>query len=255
MKQLLWLKFYPKDWNGDHQLRGCSLAARGLLASLLEPMHTAEPYGYLLLRGKKPDYCELAVIASCKLREVKYGLEELVRKGVLSVRDDGVMFSRRMVRDAERRDRGRANGELGGNPTLKAGVNPHVNGVASPIVSGPLDSPPLSLVKERNDAPMDVLFDRFQSAYPAHRRQGDYLTQTTFVDACGLVGFDTLMAALEQHKRSEQWQSPKLVIGMRTWLMEKRWNQVLPEPSGLSDKGRASVANSERLLDRLEKQG
>jgi hypothetical protein len=101
-------------------------------------------------------------------------------------------------------------------------------------------------------APMDVLFDRFQSTYPPHRRQGDYLTQQAFVDGCGLVGFDKLMSALEQHKRSEQWQTPKLVIGMRTWLQEKRWNQVLPEPGGLSDNGRASMANAERLLDRLE---
>lgn len=118
MKQLLWLKFYPKDWNGDHNLRACSLAARGLLASFLEPMHTAEPYGHLLLRGKKPDYAELATLASCKLREVKYGIEELVNKGVLSVRPDGILYSRRMVRDAERAQKRSKDGKNGGNPAL-----------------------------------------------------------------------------------------------------------------------------------------
>jgi hypothetical protein len=104
-------------------------------------------------------------------------------------------------------------------------------------------------------APMDVLFDRFQAVYPAHRRQGDFLTQQAFLAGCEVVGFEALMVALEQHKRSEQWQTPKMVIGMRTWLTEKRWNQVLPEPSGLSESGRTTAANAERLLDRLEKKG
>lgn len=111
MKHLLWLKFYPKDWNGDHNLRACSLAARGLLASFLEPMHTAEPYGHLLVRGEKPDYDALAVIASCKVREVKYGIEELIKNGVLSANGDGILYSRRMVRDAERRQKQSAGGQ------------------------------------------------------------------------------------------------------------------------------------------------
>lgn len=113
MKQLLWLKFYPKDWNGDHNLRACSLAARGLLASLLEPMHEAEPYGHLLVRGKKPEYHDLAVIASCSVREVKYGVEELVKHHVLSQNDAGILYSRRMVRDADRRVRQALGGTRG----------------------------------------------------------------------------------------------------------------------------------------------
>lgn len=110
MKQLLWLKFYPKDWNGDHNVRACSLAARGLLAALLEPMHEADPYGHLLVRGKKPDYAELAVLASCTTREVKYGIEELLKNHVLSTNTDGIWYSRRMVRDAERRAKQAAGG-------------------------------------------------------------------------------------------------------------------------------------------------
>lgn len=148
MKQLLWLKFYPKDWNGDHNLRACSLAARGLLASFLEPMHTAEPYGHLLLRGKKPEYDELAVVASCKEREVKYGLEELLKTGVLSVTEDGIYYSRRMVRDAERSKKKQKDGKNGGNPQLLSQtpiqsiqhvtggeVNHEVNHLVKPIES------------------------------------------------------------------------------------------------------------------------
>jgi hypothetical protein len=127
----LWLKFYPKDWNGDHNLRACSLAARGLMASLLEPMHEATPYGHLLVRGKKPEYAELAVIASCKLREVKYGIEELVKMGVLSTEDDGVLYSRRMVRDEERRKK-QALGGTRGMATRQA--HQRLTNIDSPVV-------------------------------------------------------------------------------------------------------------------------
>lgn len=114
----LWLKFYPKDWNGDQQLRLCSLAARGIWASFLEPMHMAIPYGHLLINGAKPSYTELAVIASCRPREVEYCLKELLQRGVASQTPDGVIFSRRMVRDAERLAKRRANGKQGGHPLL-----------------------------------------------------------------------------------------------------------------------------------------
>jgi hypothetical protein len=96
------------------------LAARGLLAAMLEPMHKAEPYGHLLIRGQQPDYAELADIASCTLREVKYGLEELIKTGVLSQTQEGILFSRRMVRDAARRLKQSKDGKRGGHPLLVA---------------------------------------------------------------------------------------------------------------------------------------
>ncbi len=41
--------------------------------------------------------------------------------------------------------------------------------------------------------------------------------------------FTAMIDALAQHKRSEQWQSPKLIPLMTTWLNQERWTQVLPE--------------------------
>ena len=40
---------------------------------------------------------------------------------------DGALYSRRMRRDEERAAVNRVNGRAGGNPSLKAGVNPAVN--------------------------------------------------------------------------------------------------------------------------------
>lgn len=114
-----WMKFYPQDWSGDEKLSMCSLAARGLLASCLHLMHTADPYGHLLLHGKPPTHDELATFVRCKPREVKWGLEELIKAQAVSLTEANVVFSRRMVRDDLRRKRNQENGRKNpGNPKL-----------------------------------------------------------------------------------------------------------------------------------------
>lgn len=108
-ERLPWMKFYPQDWSGDEKLSMCSLAARGLLASCLHLMHCAVPYGHLLILGKRPTHDELAKFVRCQPREVKWGLEELIKNEAVSLTADNVVFSRRMVRDAARRQRGKDN--------------------------------------------------------------------------------------------------------------------------------------------------
>ena len=71
-------------------------------------------------------------------------------------------------------------------------------------------------------------FETFRLAYPASRRIGGKVGYRAFCHA----KFDSLaqlLLALEQHKRSEQWQTPKLIPLMTTWLHQERWNQTLPE--------------------------
>lgn len=73
-------------------------------------------------------------------------------------------------------------------------------------------------------------FETFRLAYPASRRIGGTVGYRAFARAT----FDSLaqlLLALEQHKRSEQWQTPKLIPLMTTWLHQERWNQTLPEPT------------------------
>lgn len=232
MKQLLlWMKFYPKDWNGDQQLRTCSLASRGLWASFLEPMHTADPYGHLLMNGLNPSYDDLAKLASCKVREVKYGIQELLAKGVASQTDTGVLFSRRMVRDAERRDKRQADGAKGGHPLLMRGkpeVNHEVNQRLAPIASGVLASAE-SLVFEKNEERLDEAWPRFLLEYPQHRVQRGRIVQDGFIAACQEVGIGGVFARLDAHKRSVEWKKG-LVPSMTTYFGDRQaWRQELPE--------------------------
>lgn len=49
-----------------------------------------------------------------------------------------------------------------------------------------------------------------------------------FLSALDKAGELVLMTALEQHKRSEQWQNG-MIPSMTKWLEEERWIQILPE--------------------------
>ncbi len=124
-----WMKFYPSDWRADPALRMCSLAARGLWMEMLCLMHEAEEYGSLLINDKQVTEKQLASLCGVPVREVKSHIKELESAGVFS-RDalHGTVYSRRMKRDHEKALRDKANGKGGGNPGLKGGVNPPVNG-------------------------------------------------------------------------------------------------------------------------------
>lgn len=50
--------------------------------------------------------------------DIRQDLDELERHGVFSRRKNGCIYSRRMVRDEEKRRKLRENGKKGGNPTL-----------------------------------------------------------------------------------------------------------------------------------------
>ena len=103
------LKFFTSDHRADPGLRMCSFAARGLWVDMLTLMHEAEPYGHLLVNGKPPSAKELARLLGGLKREIQTLLNELETNEVFSRREDGVIYSRRMVRDRIRALEGRDN--------------------------------------------------------------------------------------------------------------------------------------------------
>lgn len=123
-KAFPFLKFFPTDHQADAALRTCSLAARGLWVEMLCLMHDAEPYGHLLLQGKEVTPKQLATLAGASPNLVQRLIAELEGRGVFSRTREGVIYSRRMVRDLAKRQADAENGRKGGNPALKGGVNP-----------------------------------------------------------------------------------------------------------------------------------
>lgn len=138
-KRSPWRKWFSKDWRGDAPLRMCSFAARGLWADLLSLMHESKHCGFLFVDEVVPTPRQLAGLLGGSEKEIKALLAELADNGVYSVigeempddvrvlipagMPDGVMLSRRMVRDEAKALKDRQNGKGGGNPNLRGGDN------------------------------------------------------------------------------------------------------------------------------------
>lgn len=155
-------QFYPADWRKDAALQSCSLAAQGLWVNALCIAHECEPYGHLTINGQPMTVAQLARLAGASVREAQALIDELLAAGVASRTEDGALFSRRMVRDEELRQRrvefgklgaehgakgaqygakGAAHGKKGGRPRLHP--KPDEAGGNTPVET-PGETPPLT---------------------------------------------------------------------------------------------------------------
>jgi len=106
-------QFYPSDWRKDTALQFCSLAARGLWVEMMCIAHECEPYGHLAVNGKAMTAAQIGRLVGISEKECKKLLAELFEAGVPSQTSEGVIFSRRMVRDEEVRNKRAAGGQAG----------------------------------------------------------------------------------------------------------------------------------------------
>ena len=97
------LQFYPGDWLRDN-VAGCSIEAQGLWLRMLMVMHDSEAYGYLSIAGKGMTSDTIARRCGCFPDQYETLLCELLENGVPSVTEDGVIYSRRLVKE-ENEDR------------------------------------------------------------------------------------------------------------------------------------------------------
>jgi hypothetical protein len=133
------IQFYVKDYRDDAGLRLCSLAARGLWIEMICIMHMAEPYGHLVAAGKPVNAQGLARLAGADSPVVAELLQELADQRIYSVTADGVIYSRRMVRDEQIRlkraaggSAGKEFGQLGAEHGAKGGRPRKDTGVQKP---------------------------------------------------------------------------------------------------------------------------
>lgn len=144
-------QFYPGDWQRDMGLHTCSIAARGLLIELLCIMHACEPYGHLSISGGALKDEDAAAAAGVPVRDFKRLVRELEDKDVLSRTDEGVIFSRRMVRDEQTRNARAAGGSAGAEHGEK-GASAGVKGGRPPKAKGGLITP----LPDENKPPLAV---------------------------------------------------------------------------------------------------
>lgn len=112
-------QFYPGDWLRDTALRSVSVSARGAWSDMLCLMHEGTPYGHLKVGSKVILPVNLSRMIGLTLEETERLIAELEEAGVFSRTAEGCIYSRRMVRDEEIREKRAKGGILGGNPALK----------------------------------------------------------------------------------------------------------------------------------------
>ena len=100
------IQFYVGDWLRD-PISGCSLEAQGLWLRIMFIMHDNEDYGRLTVNGKPMPSQLLARRCGSPLDEFERVFKELDDAGVPSRDESGVIYSRRMVRDASTRKNNR----------------------------------------------------------------------------------------------------------------------------------------------------
>jgi hypothetical protein len=111
-------KFFWSDWRADPNLRACSAGARGLWMEMLCIAAAHQPPGYVAVNGMPCDEEMIARLAGIPISEVRLLLPEIETNGVSSRDRRGWIYSRRMIRDAKRRDKAQIDGKKGGNPNL-----------------------------------------------------------------------------------------------------------------------------------------
>ncbi len=95
---------------------------------------------------------------------------------------------------------------------------------------------------------IESMFNEFWAAYP--RKVDKVNGFKAFKKCCkNRKMLETLLSALENHKKTEQWKNPKLIPHASTWLNGRRWEDDL---STLEDK---PAQNASYDLGQWEQEG
>lgn len=166
-------QFYPGDWKRDAGVQSLSFEERGVWFEMMLLMFESAERGKLVFGSGTP-MPEDAVARSLGLDRQRYVqiLRKLLDYGVASKDEKtGIIFCRRMVRDAELSKKRAECGKLGGNPNLlnqnssKREAKSNQNGKQNPT---PSSSPSISLKKEKikKEKNLEDAAERIWQAYP-----------------------------------------------------------------------------------------
>ena len=232
-------QFYPSDWLRDPGLRSCSLAARGLWIDMISFMHEADPYGHLRLNGRPVDAITLARMVGSDVRTVRRLLSELEAAGVFSRAEAGTIFSRRMVRDQQLRDKRGQYGYLSQQhpdvPKRKDTLHPSIRGslVGSPS-SSYSGSSSSSAVEKRQEPPLSPSEGDFEVVWNAYPRREAKAQALKAWNKLKSPPVETMLQAIAAYAKSDQWrrEGGRFIPLLARWLDDHRWEDEMPQING-----------------------
>jgi hypothetical protein len=227
--RLPFIKFYPRDWMADPQLRMVSISARGFWFECICLMHSAKRHGFLeTVNGKPYTDEQIARLTGTFIGEIKGIKQELIDHEIPSTEEKtGIWYCRRMVKDEEKREKcGEAGRMGGGNPALKSSdkdiilqipdTRNHIS-IKAPFKGDLYRSSP------SGDGGASKAFEQFWKAYP--RKIGKQAALKSWIRQRGKPPIADVIAAIEEQKRTEQWQKNggEFIPHPSTWINQGRW--------------------------------
>ena len=107
------------------------------------------------------------------------------------------------------------------------------------------DTVTVSNISTKNDE-LDDSFETFWKHYPKKADKQKARVAFAKVMDKNAITVDELIAAVERHKRSEQWQNVAYVPYPSTWLNGSRWEDDLPEAKPTRKNDRKNILDSLR---------
>lgn len=234
-------QFYPGDWMKDPALRAISPLARGVWIDLLCVMFESEKRGYLQMGGKALSEEQIARMVGCSRDEISLAMSELRDAGVFSTSANGIIYSRRIVRDEELRNIRSNCGSLGGNPSFEKGKpNPYYakdkqndkqadKQKITPSSSSSSSSSDSKAESKnvRTPIPSQASFDRFWDLYPKKKSKGDAEKAWKSINPPEEL-VEKIFESLKTAMTSRGWldDAGKFIPYPASWLRKRCWEDV-----------------------------
>lgn len=238
MSKLPSFQFYPGDWMKDPGLRRSSHAAKGVLMDVLCLMFESSERGVLATAGVPWTDEEVCAAIGGHANVTLMSLRELLDKGVLRRRNDGALYSARMVRDEENRVQARRRKQ---NQRLRQAsrechadvtpMSPRSSSSSSSSDNTPLppegeESEELMLSGEEKKTRRAVLAEaeEIYQAYP--RKVGKPDALRAIAKALKKHSFDFLLEKVREYAgvRERSGEDPGFIPHPATWFNREQFN-------------------------------
>lgn len=204
--KLPYIQFFVGDWIRD-SISGCSLAAQGLWLRMMILAHDSERYGYLSINGTPIPPEHIAGRCGLPLEQYVTLLAELDAAAVPSRTPEGIIYSRRMVRDAKARA---ANAVRVGNHRRKKASVCNVDVM--------VDVTPSS---EDEDINLRKQIKALYEAYPRKIAKSD--AEKAIKRALAREKFPVLLEAVQEFAKVNANKERQYLPYPATWFNASRW--------------------------------
>lgn len=209
------IHLYPGDWLRDG-ISGCSLAAQGLWLRMMFVAHDAPNYGEMFAHDLLPAKAAIARRCGCSVEEFDALFSELLGAEIPSI-ENGIVFSRRMVRDGKLRATRAKVGRKGGKQTAKQNRSKaQANTAAKPKQN--------TEIENENDPDSEIdFFEEFWRVFPSGRKKSKARARSAFDRALAKVPAAVIVEAAGEYADSDEGRG-EYVKMPETWLNGECWS-------------------------------